>query len=307
MAPDNKNLTFILGPTAVGKSRAAIRLARLFRGEVVNCDSMQVYRGFDIGTDKLSPELRRDVPHHLLDIVDPDTQFTAADFVREALKAADGIWGRDRLPMITGGTGLYLKALIEGLFPEGGRDPEIRGELDREAQTLGLEPLWKRLEQIDPVYAGKVGPRDRIRIIRALEVFRVTGQPMSAQFSRTRSFVADCNLVRIGLQRDRKDLYGRIDKRVERMFAAGLIDEVRELLAAGIKEDAPPFRALGYKQVLRYLRQEISKEEAVGLTQQDTRHYAKRQLTWFRKMEGIRWFHPEALEDIGEHIRLSLK
>jgi tRNA dimethylallyltransferase len=268
---------------------------------------MQVYRGFDIGTDKLPLELREDVPHHLLDIVDPDTQFTAADFVRGALEAAEGIWDRDRLPMITGGTGLYLKALIEGLFPEGGRDPEIRRELDQEARARGLEPLWERLEKLDPVYADKVGPRDRIRIIRALEVFRVTGQTMSAQFSRTRSLVADCNLVRIGLQRDRQDLYARINERVERMFAAGLIDEVQKLLAAGIPEDAPPFRALGYKQVLKYLRQEISEEEAVSLTQQDTRHYAKRQLTWFRKMEGIRWFHPEALDDIGEHIRLSLK
>jgi tRNA dimethylallyltransferase len=307
LAPDNKNLTFILGPTAVGKSGAAVSLARKFQGEVINCDSMQVYRGFNIGTDKLPPELRGDVPHHLLDIVDPDTQFTAADFAREALKAADGIWDRGRLPLITGGTGLYLKALIEGLFPEGGRDPEIRRELEEEARARGLEPLWRRLEQIDADYAGKVGPRDRIRIIRALEVFQVTGESMSAQFSRTRSFVEGCNLIRIGLRRERQDLYARIDARVERMFAAGLIDEVRELVAAGIKEDAPPFRALGYKQVLRHLRREISEEEAVCQTQQDTRHYAKRQLTWFRKMEGIRWFHAEELEDIQEHIRLSLK
>ena len=307
MASDNKDLTIILGPTAVGKSRTSVQLAQLFRGEVINCDSMQVYRGFDIGTDKISPEMRRDVPHHLLDIVNPDTQFTAADFIRDALKAAAGIWDRGCLPIITGGTGLYLKALIEGLFPEGGRDPEIRRELDQEARAHGLETLWEKLELVDPVYAAKVGPRDRIRIIRALEVYRATGQPLSAHFPRTRSFVTDCNLIRIGLNRERQDLYARIDERVEHMFAAGLIDEVRRLLASGIQEDAPPFRALGYKQVLRYLHQEISEEEAISLAQQDTRHYAKRQLTWFRKMEGIRWFHPEQLEEIQEHVRLSLK
>jgi len=307
LEPKSKNLIIILGPTGVGKSRASIRLAQIFRGEVINCDSMQVYRGFDIGTDKLSQDQRKNVPHHLLDIVDPETQFTAADFVYTALEAAAGIWDRGCLPMITGGTGLYLKALIDGLFPEGRQDPDIRRGLEQEAGAHGLEPLWERLAQVDPVYADKIGPRDRIRIIRALEVYQATGQPLSSHFSRTRSYVADCNLIRIGLHRERQDLYTRINQRVERMFATGLIDEVRKLLATGVGEDAPPFRALGYKQVLRYLHQKISQEEAISLTQQDTRHYAKRQMTWFRKMEGIRWFSPEELDNIEEHTRLSLR
>ncbi len=307
MEPEDKNLVIILGPTGVGKSRISIQMAHLFKGEVINCDSMQVYRGFDIGTDKISPDSKEGVPHHLLDVVAPETQFTAADFVQAALKAAEGIWERARLPIITGGTGLYLKALIDGLFPGGQKNPEIRRQLEQEARAQGLEPLWKRLARIDPAYADKIGPRDRIRIIRALEVYLATGQPLSWHFSRTRSHVADCNLIRIGLNLERRDLYARIDRRVERMFTAGLIDEVQNLLAAGVGEDAPPFRALGYKQVLRHLRQEISAEEAAALTQQETRRYAKRQMTWFRNMEGIRWFAPDELPDIEKHIHRSLR
>jgi tRNA dimethylallyltransferase len=307
LEPEGKNLVIILGPTGVGKSRTSIRLAHLFQGEVINCDSMQVYRGFDIGTDKISPGDREDVPHHLLDVMDPETQFTAADFVHAALDAAAGIWDRGCLPIIAGGTGLYLQALIDGLFPEGQTNPKIRRQLEQEAHTNGLEPLWERLAQVDPSYADKIGPRDRIRIIRALEVYQASGRPFSSHFSQTRSFVADFNLIRIGLNLDRQDLYACINRRVELMFAAGLIDEVRSLLSAGVGEDTPPFRALGYKQVIRHLRQEISQEEAIELTQQDTRHYAKRQMTWFRKMEGIRWFSPEELPDIEEYIRLSLR
>jgi tRNA dimethylallyltransferase len=307
LEPEGKNLIIILGPTGIGKSRVSIQLAHKFEGEVINCDSMQVYRGFDIGTDKIPSDRREGIAHHLLDIADPGTQFTAADFVQAALEAAAGIWDRNRLPFITGGTGLYLKALIDGLFPEGKRDPEIRGRLEREARTHGLEPLWERLAKVDPAYAEKIGPRDRIRIIRALEVYMATGLPFSSHFPRTRSRVAGCNLVRIGLHMERQDLCARIDRRVERMFDAGLIDEVRSLRAAGIEEDAPPFRALGYKQVLRHLRQEISAEEAAALTRQETRRYAKRQMTWFRRMEGIRWFAPDELSGMEDHIRRSLK
>jgi tRNA dimethylallyltransferase len=267
---------------------------------------MQVYRGFDIGTDKISPGGREGIPHHLLDVVDPEIQFTAADFVQAALQAAEGIWERARLPIIAGGTGLYLRALIDGLFPEGRKNPQIRRRLEQEAQTQGLESLWERLKSVDPSYADKIGPRDRIRIIRALEVYEETGRPFSWHFTRTRSYVADSNLIRIGLNLERGDLYTRIERRVERMFTAGLIDEVKNLLAAGVEEDAPPFRALGYKQVLRHLSGDISAEEAVALTQQETRRYAKRQVTWFRKMEGIRWFAPDELPDIEKHILRSI-
>ena len=296
----------ILGPTGVGKSRTALQLAHRFRGEVISCDSMQVYRGFDIGTDKLPPDAREGIPHHLLDIVDPSVQFTAADFVRAADEAARAITARGSLPIITGGTGLYLKALIEGLFPEGRRDESIRRELEQEAHSRGLEHLWRRLDGVDPDYARKIGQRDRVRIIRALEVYRATGVPLSSHFPLTRSLVSDFNLIRIGLRLDRTELYARINRRVDRMFADGIVEEARGILASGVSAASPPFRALGYRQVLRFLLGEVSEAEAADLTKRETRHYAKRQMTWFRKMEGIRWFSPSELEEISEHISSGL-
>ena len=306
MHSDNKNLVIILGPTGVGKSRTALQLAHRFRGEVISCDSMQVYRGFDIGTDKLPPDAREGIPHHLLDIVDPSVQFTAADFVRAADEAARAITARGSLPIITGGTGLYLKALIEGLFPEGRRDESIRRELEQEAHSRGLEHLWRRLDGVDPDYARKIGQRDRVRIIRALEVYRATGVPLSSHFPLTRSLVSDFNLIRIGLRLDRTELYARINRRVDRMFADGIVEEARGILASGVSAASPPFRALGYRQVLRFLLGEVSEAEAADLTKRETRHYAKRQMTWFRKMEGIRWFSPSELEEISEHISSGL-
>jgi tRNA dimethylallyltransferase len=293
-----------LGPTGVGKSRTAVKLAHIFKGEVISCDSMQVYRGFDIGTDKLPEAEREGIPHHLLDIWDPSLQFTAADFVRLALETIAAIQAHDHLPIITGGTGLYLKALIEGLFPEGKKNPGLRRELEAQLNKEGLESLWNQLQEADPGYAQKIGPHDRVRILRALEVFLATGKPFSHHFPETRSFVADYNLIRIGLQLERQVLYRRIEERVDHMFAQGMVQEVEKLLVTGVEETAPPFRALGYQQVLRYLHDEIDLNEAVRLTKQETRHYAKRQMTWFRKMQDILWFTPQDLDEIAEYIRL---
>jgi tRNA dimethylallyltransferase len=304
---NSNSLVIILGPTGVGKSRTSLFVAHAFAGEVINCDSTQVYRGFDIGTDKLPEEQREGVPHHLMDMVEPEVQFTAAEFVRTAVKAAQEIWKIGRLPIVTGGTGLYLKALINGLFPEGQKDPEIRFRLEQKASAEGLESLWHTLREVDPEYARKIGPRDRHRIIRALEVFEATGIPISAHFAQTRSKIADANLIRIGLYLERDELHRRINQRVDRMFAEGLVDEVRYLLDSGVRETVPPFRALGYKQVLRYLQQEITLAEARELVKRETRQYAKRQMTWFRKMEGIRWFSPLEHEAIKEYISSGLR
>ncbi len=301
------HIVILSGPTGVGKSRTAIELAHNFQGEVINCDSMQVYRGFDIGTDKLPLADREGIPHHLMSIWEPASQFTAADFVRLALQAVSTIQAKSHLPIITGGTGLYLKALIDGLFPEGKKDLRIRQKLEQQATQEGLEFLWKRLKEADPDYAQKIGAHDRVRIIRALEVFLASGTPFSLHFKATRSFVADFNLIRIGLQLDRETLYQRIEDRVDHMFAQGMVEEVERLLSLGIKEEAPPFRALGYKQVLRYLKKEIDLEESISLTKRNTRHYAKRQMTWFRKMKDIRWFSPLELKEIKEFIHIRLK
>ncbi len=307
MKSEEKNLVIILGPTGVGKSQTAIKIAQTFQGEIINCDSMQVYKGFNIGTDKIPPEERKNIPHHLLDSSEASQQFTVADFVTLSLKEAVSILRRNRLPIITGGTGLYLKALIYGLFPEGKKKPEFRKKLEKEAHEYGLERLRKKLVQVDPHYAQKIGVNDKQRIIRALEVYYATGIPFSEHFRNTKSFVKNFNIIQIGLKLERQALYKRINDRVEQMFEKGMVKEVQNLLALGIEESSPPFRALGYKQVLRFLKNEITLEEAIRLTQRDTRHYAKRQMTWFKKMEGIQWFSPQDFPSIVKHIQTSLK
>lgn len=293
----------LCGPTGVGKSTLAVKIAGVFNGEVISCDSMQVYRGFDVGTDKIPLEKRAGIDHYLLDIVDPTEQFTAANFVGFALSAIRVIQGKKKLPIITGGTGLYLKALLDGLFPEGKKNPRIRKKLEYVARTKGLERLYKRLERIDPEYAKKIGKNDKIRIIRALEVYNATNKPISDHFSNTRSYVEDFFVLRIGLKLERKELYQRIERRVDRMFTEGIVKEVTALLEAGVDETSPPFRALGYKHVLSHLKGELSLEEAIDSTKKDTRHYAKRQMTWFRKMEGIQWFSPHDFSSISETIK----
>lgn len=306
LARKKKNLVCILGPTGVGKSRVSLRLAKFFDGEVINCDSMQVYKGFDIGTDKVTPAVRKTVPHHLIDIKSPQEQFTAAEFVQRSLEAAGDILQRGRLPIITGGTGLYFSALFNGLFPEGKKDPAVRGRLEEVCRKKGLETLRRRLEKADPVYSRKIGINDKVRIIRALEVFESTGKPISEHFRNTKSFVRDFHILKIGLILERSRLYRMIEDRVDKMFQRGIIREVRELLARGVPSDVPAFRALGYKQVLSFLNGDISREEAVRLMKQETRRYAKRQQTWFRKMKDIRWFSPEDVLSIKKYIQKNL-
>lgn len=290
----------------MGKSSLAMDLALRFKGEVINGDSRQVYRGFDIGTDKPSAEDRRRVPHHVLDVADPEQQFSAADFVRLAVEAANFILERGKLPIVVGGSGLYLKALVDGLFPGPGRDTEIRRRLRQQAEAEGLESLYRKLEEADPAYARKISAQDEVRIIRALEVFSLTQVPLSVHFSRTESSLKDVQTVKIGLKLERKDLIQRIETRVDRMFKEGLVEEVRTLLGRSVPLDAPPFQALGYRHVLRYLKNEISLEQAAGLTKQDTRRFAKRQMTWFHKMPGVAWFEADDLPPVADHVQHHL-
>ncbi|MFC2160229.1 tRNA (adenosine(37)-N6)-dimethylallyltransferase MiaA [Acidobacteriota bacterium] len=303
MDPKRKTLLVILGPTCVGKSTTAIKVAKLFNGEIINCDSMQVYRGFDIGTDKMPQDRRENIPHHLLDIISPSVRFSAADFVQFALEIIDKIHDKNRLPIVTGGTGLYLKALLNGLFSEGKSDPVIRKRLESEAEEKGLASLSKKLRTVDPQYAKIIGNNDKYRIIRALEVFEATNKPLSEHFASTRSFVEDLNVLKIGLKIDRQTLYKNIEKRVDEMFAKGLVEEVKLLLESGVDAESPPFRALGYKHVFKHLKKDLTLEEAISLTKRDTRHYAKRQMTWFRKMEGIHWFNPENFDSLKGQIK----
>ncbi len=303
MGSETRRLVILVGPTAAGKSRAAARLALARNGEVVSCDSQQVYRGFDIGTDKPPAETRAAVPHHLIDIADPRVQFTAADFAAGAMAAIRGIQERGKLPVVAGGSGLYVRALTDGLFPGPGRDDGLRAALEKEAAEKGLPALFEELRRVDPAYAAKIRDRDRVRMIRALEVYRATGRTLTEHFRATSSPLAGLEVLKIGLAVARPELHRRIEARVDEMFARGLVEEVRGLLAAGIPPAAPPFRGLGYRQVLALLDGKLTPAEAVAAVKLETRHFAKRQMTWFKKMEGFAWLAAD--DPAGLEIRLS--
>lgn len=302
-----KNLVVILGPTGVGKSVISIKLAKKIRGEIISCDSVQVYIGFDIGTDKIPIEKREGIHHHLLDVARPHIQFTAADFVDLSLKSIDVILKKKKLPIIVGGTGLYLKALLDGLFPGEKSNPKLREKLYKEVGKKGLEHLRAKLMEVDPIYGQKIGRNDKIRIIRALEVYYSTHKPITEHFAKTQSPVKDFNILKIGLKLERQELYKRIDRRTDKMFERGLVREVENLLQEGVQETSSPFRALGYKYALKYLKKEIPLEQAISFTKRDTRHYSKRQMTWFRKMNGIQWFSPFDFLSILNYVESSLK
>lgn len=296
-------LVIIQGPTATGKSELAVRLAERFNGEIVGADSLQVYRGMVIGSAAPGPELLERVPHHLIGIVEPDNPFTAADFAREAGQAIDGILRRGCTPFVAGGTGLYIRALMGGLIDVPAGDGNLRRELGAWADREGNEALLRELERIDPATAARLHPNDRLRIIRALEICRITGTPFSRLTSdhgfRDSRFAA----LKIGLTRDRYELYLRVEERVERMLAAGLVDEVRGLLERGLSPETKSMRAIGYKEVCRFLDGGISLEEAVELIKRDTRRYLKRQLTWFFRDSATKWFeYPENFASICSRV-----
>jgi len=293
-------LVAIVGPTAVGKTRLALRLAGELGAEIVSADSRQVYRGMDIGTDKPTAEERQRVPHHLVDIVDPDEEFTLAQYQDMAYAAIDEVLARDRVPLLVGGTGLYTKAVVEGWsIPRVRPNEALRVELYQEAEVKGGVALHHRLRQVDPVAAEKIDPRNVRRVIRALEVYLETGRPIS-ELQRRRP--PPYRVLQIGLTMERAALYQRIDQRVDRMIERGLVEEVRWLVEKGYGYELPAMSGLGYQQIGCYLRGEISLEEAIRLIRRDTRRFVRQQYNWFRlDDEGIRWF--QALDDPYERIK----
>jgi tRNA dimethylallyltransferase len=293
--PGGPRLLVVVGPTAVGKSELAIELCERFGGEVVSVDSMQVYRGLDRGTAKPDPETRRRVPHHGIDLVDPGEDFSLGDFVRAGGRAIAEIRGRGALPVLVGGTGLYLRGLMKGIVDAPPRHPRLRRRLEAIASARGVSRLHGMLARRDPEAAARIGVNDRQRIARALEVLLTARRPLP-DLIRDSPFGADrLPAVKIGLEMDRAALYRRIDERVERFFASGLLEEVRSLVARGYPASANAFKVLGYRESLRHLRGECSLAEAIALTQRNTRRYAKRQWTWFRKEEGVTWFEVDPL------------
>lgn len=281
-------LPVVLGPTGSGKSELAIWIAQAVGGEIVNCDSLQVYRGFDIGTAKVPLAERQGIPHHLIDVIDPAQLFTAGDYARLAEAALREIAGRGRIPVVAGGTGFYLRALLDGLSPGPSRDEMLRKRLElREENRPGS--LHRILQRLDPTAAGRIHPNDKNKTMRAVEVRLIEGRPLSALFERGRAPLTGFRPIKLGLDPPRELLNARLNARTQALFERGLVDEVRQLLAAGISSGAKPFESLGYKQALQVVEGSLGLEQALESTRLETRQYAKRQLTWFRKEQGVYW------------------
>lgn len=288
---------FLVGPTCCGKSCVAIPLALSVGAEIVSADSMQVYRGMDIATAKPGVEECKKVPHHMIDVVDITEEYDVSQYIESAGKAIRDIKNKGKIPLITGGTGLYIKALVDGLFPGPGRDTEVRNRLEDRIKEEGLSAVHEELKKVDPLSCVKIKKQDKRRIIRALEVYYITGKPISS-FQKEWEKKRDC--IMIGIMRDRKDLYTRIDKRVNEMFEGGVVEETKGLLEKGLMQNKTAIQALGCKEVIGYLQNRYDIDEAKRLLKQNTRRFAKRQLTWFRKDARIKWVFAGKDEGTGD-------
>lgn len=304
---EDRKVIAILGPTGSGKSELALCVAGRFRGEVVNCDSLQVYRYFDAGTAKLPLEARRGIPHHLIDILDPDQVFTAGEYARLGRRVLDEISTRGRLPVVAGGTGFYLRALIDGLFPGPQRDQALRDRLAaRERRKSGS--LHRLLRRFDPESARRIHPRDLPKVTRAVEVRLVTRRPVTELFQQGREALGGYRILKIGLSPAREALYEKLDRRTTQMFETGLIEEVREVLSRGFAATVKPFESHGYRQAMQFLNGELKLDEAIFYAQRNTRNYAKRQMTWFRQEAATEWFpgfgdDPQIQQAVEERVR----
>jgi tRNA dimethylallyltransferase len=280
-------LIVVAGPTGSGKSDLAISLAEAFNGEIVNCDSVQLYRYMDIGTAKTPVSERRDIPHHLIDILNPDEVFTAGDYQRAARSVLTEITARGRVPVVVGGTGFYLRALISGLFQGPGRDDSLRARLSARKPAS----LHRLLTRLDATTARRIHVNDRQKLIRALEVCLLSRAPVSSLYTKSEEPLRGFRIVRLGLDPPREELTRRIHERCERMFQSGLVDEVKRILAMGFPAEAKALESIGYRESLLHIRGELTFSQAVLATQVATRQYAKRQRTWFRRETGFHWLH----------------
>jgi tRNA dimethylallyltransferase len=292
----------LAGPTAVGKTRVALELAQELGAEIVNADSLQVYREMDIGTAKPTAAERALVPHHLVDVAAPPDPYDAARYSQEGRDVLAALHDRGVIPLVVGGTGLYIKALLSGLFIDGSPDPRIRQRLRRELTDKGLPALHERLRRLDPASAWRLHPHDTYRILRALEVMEATGQPLSALLEAHQFQDSPYRTLKLGLLRPREELNRRIEERVEAMLAQGWLEEVQGLLSR-YPPDLKPFQALGYRHLISYLQGRWTWEEAMELLKRDTRRYAKRQLTWFKGDPEVRWHPPDQVPEMLAALR----
>ncbi|MBM7563387.1 tRNA (adenosine(37)-N6)-dimethylallyltransferase MiaA [Paenibacillus sacheonensis] len=294
-------LLVLIGPTAVGKTRMSLDIAKAWNAEIISGDSIQVYAGMDIGTAKIKPEEREGIPHHLIDICDPTHPFSVAEFQERCAALIPDILSRGKLPFIVGGTGLYVESVAYGYdFAEVGSDDAFREEMSRFALDNGADALHDKLRAVDPEAAERLHPNDQRRVIRAMEVFHLTGTTFTEQ-QQGQKKTSPYELCMVGLTMDRAVLYARINERVEAMIAEGLIEEVQGLLDRGVPADAVSMHGLGYKEIVLYLQGHLTLEEAVELLKRDTRRFAKRQLSWFRHMPDIHWI--DACENFNENLQ----
>ncbi len=298
-----QKVVVISGPTASGKTSLGVDLALALKGEIVSADSMQVYRGMDVGTAKPTPEEQKGIPHHLLDVVDPDEEFNAATYNSMAIPKITEIGSRGNVCLVVGGTGLYIKGLLDGLFESPPVDMELRESLRRECDSSGSAALHERLADLDPESADKIHPNDRVRIIRALEIIHLTKRRFS-DLTREHSFGGrKLDAMKLCLNVEREELYDRIDKRSLAMVENGLVDETESLLRKGYSSDLKPMKAIGYRHMITYLKGEWSLGEAISELQKDTRRYAKRQLTWFRADPEVTWIEPGNFHMLKEKVK----
>jgi len=298
------NVIVIVGPTASGKTKISIELAKDIKGEIISADSMQVYKYMDIGTAKADEKERAGIRHYLIDEVYPDEEFSVARFQQLALKYIDEILQKGKVPIVVGGTGLYINSLIYNInFSETISDWELREKLKKEAEEKGNEYLHQKLREIDPEAASRIHVNDVKRIIRAIEVFKYTNKPISYHQEISRLNPPKHKFLIIGLTMDRKKLYDRINRRVDLMLERGLVDEVKKLASMGYDKNSVAMQGLGYKEILAYLRGEMSLEDAIYSLKRDTRRYAKRQMTWFRRIENVHWIDLDKCEREEEILK----
>lgn len=305
MARRHRPLVVLLGPTAVGKSRVAIQVAKYLNTEILTADSRQVYRGMDIGTDKPTVEDRQVVPHQLLDLVSPDETFNTGWYRRAALEHIERLYVANRLPFVVGGTGLYIKTLVRGLCPAPQADPIVRAALKELKEQAGRQGLHAELTRVDPAAAARLHPNDESKVMRALEVFWLSGRLMSEMQDEHRFQEESFSPLLIGLQRTTETLYRRIDERIDWQLAHGMVEETRSLLERGYGRELGAMKGLGYRHIGAYLANECDEAEMVRLFKRDTRRFAKRQMTWFRKEPGVEWFlidEGEAFEQVGRRV-----
>lgn len=309
---ENKiDLLVLVGPTAVGKTTLSIDIAKKLNGEIISADSMQIYKYMDIGTAKVSLEEMDNIPHYMLDIVYPDEEFTVADFKNRSEKHIEKIYGNGKLPILVGGTGLYLNSIVYELrFTKVESNEKFRKKYDDLANIYGNEYIYDKLNKVDSVSAKRINVNDRQRIIRALEIFNETGKPMSYYNKNFRKETEKYNLTMIGLTMDRAELYSRINKRVDLMLEEGLICEVKKLMDMGYSKDLVSMQGIGYKEIIAYLDGKTGLEETTNILKRNTRRYAKRQLTWFRRDNRIKWIDINefnSIENISESIIRYIK